>query len=269
MNAGNPQRSAGFSSMLARWETLAKAVSPFPPMKVPKFEAVRYGPWELFEQTGIMVRGYFGGFQPFPHNWALAKHSMREGTPLKQIWMSISPMELESQSHHVLAAKGKVLIGGGGMGVVAWNCAMKPEVESVEIIERDHRIIEMLVYMAKTFEWENWHKVSIIHGDILKLGPLPGKRWDVAIIDIWPTIGDTRLRKDMRKIVKMYPATEYAAWTMELDFVDWLSDSNIAPDDVRPEHWKQWSEAIGVPMIQPHPDMAKYALQAVEQVINY
>jgi hypothetical protein len=178
--------------------------------------------------------------------------------------MSITPMELESQSHHAFAAHGDVLIGGLGMGVLAYNVAQKPEVSKVTVIERDASIIAMLKVVAEAWP-DAWRsKVRIIHGDAFATTEAAPCSYDVALFDIWPMVGDTNLRPDLQRLETRYMAGQWAAWGLEMDFVSWLAEKNIPMQRVLPQHWDLYSKSIGVPLIlRNRDDMSALAMQAV------
>jgi hypothetical protein len=232
--------------------------NPFPPLTVPPFQPMEHGHWALMKDGRIgRVRGYFTpGYQDMKENWILVDKST--GTT----WMSITPMELESQSHHAFAAHGNVLIGGLGMGVLAYNVAQKPEVRTVTVIERDASIIAMLKVVAEAWPDAWWSKVTIILGDAFDT-PMRNA-FDVALFDIWPMVGDTNLRPDLQRLKWIHMAGQWAAWGLEMDFVSWLAEKNIPMQRVLPQHWDLYSKSIGVPLIlRNRDDMSALAMQAV------
>ena len=84
---------------------------PYPALKVPEYKVGKYSKWTLdrFDEN-VLIHGYFTGVQPANHNYRLKKANT--------IWMSLTPMELESQSHHALAAYGHTVVMGLGMGIL-------------------------------------------------------------------------------------------------------------------------------------------------------
>ena len=236
---------------------------PWPALRVPPFSETQWNGWELERHIhpGWRVRGYFTpGLQRFDENWTLSKDEVT--------WMSITPMELESQAHHLAAARGHVVVVGLGMGVLAWNLAQKPEVERITIIEKDPSIIEIVNALAVRHDWADvvgrrWdHRVSFINKDVFDL--TINTVFDVALLDIWPMVGDERLRPDLLRIARNVRAGEYAAWGLESDFLTWLSKSNIRPSSLRQQHWREYSDSIGIQLIMRNePQMAHLAFQAV------
>jgi hypothetical protein len=236
-----------------------KLENPFPALKVPPFIDVQRGDWHLTRDHRFgNVRGYFTpGYQKLTENWVL--YHVRDDQAVT--WMSITPMELESQSHHALAAHGDVLVGGLGMGVLAYNVAQKANVRTVTVIERDPDIVEI---MQIALDWPHWSKVRVVQGDAFATTEAALGQYDVALFDIWPMVGDSNLRQDLQRLAQRYNATEFAAWGLEMDFVSWLSEQRIQMNRLRSLHWDMYSRSIGVPLImRSEPRMASLAMQAV------
>lgn len=238
----------------------------WPQLLVPRYEELEVGRWKLtMASSPVLLRGYFSGLQPGPDtNWVLMEN--------KRIWMSVTPMELESQSHHSVAAKGKVLIGGFGLGVLAWNVANKSNVKSITVIEMNPEIIDIANRLLDLPGWENLKsKLTIVEADMLAYKDQT-TRFDYALLDIWPDLGQMSLRPDLQRIARNVKAKEYAAWGMELDFISWCNEvAKIpTPDRIRAEDWSRYSASIGVPLImRKNTRMAKMALRAAGNVIQY
>jgi hypothetical protein len=232
---------------------------PWPMLRVPPFTPTQArGGWKLEQHShpGWKVRGYFSpGYQPFPTNWTLSYGDT--------VWMSVTPMELESQAHHIFAAYGTVLIGGLGMGVAAWNAAQKPEVTRVIVVEVNPYVIDLVNEQARLGSWANWGKVEFHEFDMLKYA---ATGIDVALIDIWPTVGDMRLRDDMQQISRTVLAEQYGAWGMEHDFMTWCMEKKIRPSAIASHHWRDYSAALGLPLIMQEND--RMPLLAFQAVIN-
>lgn len=240
----------------------------FGALRIPPFAERRVSDgretWHLMlnKEHPKQARGYFTpGYQDLIDNWVLY-HFDEKLEPTT--WMSNTPMELESQAHHLAAAHGKVLIGGLGMGVLAWNIAQKTSVNRVVVVERNASVIALTNSIARDQQWANWHRVEIVQADLFDFASEPQEKFDAALIDIWPSVGDEKLRPDLQRIANELDADEFAAWGMEMDFVSWLSEQKIYPRNLRAYHWKEYSRSIGVPLImRSEPRMAALAMQAV------
>ena len=101
--------------------------------------------------------------------------------------------ELEDHFTFVAEATGKVLISGLGLGLVAIAVAVKPNVESVTVVERDPDVIALTApYLPKG-------KIEIVHADVNEWTPPKGANWDRAWHDIWDEITPRSL-PEMRRI---------------------------------------------------------------------
>lgn len=241
------------------------SVSPFPPLRVPPYRPFKSGDWELRKTQGPpVIRGYFGGLQMCsPANWML--------THRNSVWMSVTPMELESAAHHAQEATGDVLVMGFGMGVVAWNLAQKSDVETVRVVEKDPEILNIAARLLALPGWEKLRDKVVLHqADALEF---KGSA-DVVLADIWPSLGDTDLRPHLRQMATNVKADRYAAWGLELDFIEWCAKKKFNPDFVGGRQWIEYSSDIGVPLIMADNlrkarTMAKAAVAAARNVLMY
>lgn len=109
-----------------------------------------------------------------------------------QIVMSDTPMELDTNREFVVNAKGTVLIGGLGIGVVLLAIQKKKEVKRVLVIEKEKELIDRIVPMLPLNK-----KVRVVHGDIFEFETK--EKFDTLYFDIWNNIcGDNW--QDMKKL---------------------------------------------------------------------
>ena len=115
-------------------------------------------------------------------------HSLEAGTYVKlvdtekkQIVMSDTPMELETNRTFVQEARGTVLVGGLGLGIVLLAIQSKKEVKRIVVVERERELIE---YVGKLLPLNK--KVEILHGDINTYETV--RKFDTIYFDIWNTI---------------------------------------------------------------------------------
>lgn len=225
--------------------------SPFPAMEVPPMHESQHGPWTLARtKLPRTVRGYFSGPLRFANDerdiWVLKRQC--PDTPAPVIWMSNAPMEMESQAHHAMVARGDVLIGGWGMGVLAYNVARKREVYTVTVVELDSDVRMLARALMKEWPDEVRQKVTLIDDNMLTYRS--SARYDFALIDIWPLVGDSALREDCRTIYRNVPGIEQmAAWGMELDFISFQAALGEVPFGVLgAEEWEQYAAGVGFPV---------------------
>ena len=110
---------------------------------------IDYAPYQLFAYDDISLDsgkensriGYFD------HKFSYL--ALTEGN---NIWMSLNSNEIETMKPYIEKASGNVLVLGLGMGYVPFMMALKQNVKSITIIEKDPEIIQLRdeLYNEKT-----------------------------------------------------------------------------------------------------------------------
>lgn len=119
------------------------------------------------------------------------------------LMMSDSDMERRSNTPFIRAARGDVLIGGLGMGMVVSALMRKPGVRSITVIERSRAVFKLIVpalnaalptgpplgtaprlivSIGDVFTWSPARLRSIR----TKGAPAPARTFDTIYMDIWP-----------------------------------------------------------------------------------
>jgi hypothetical protein len=98
-----------------------------------------------------------------------------------QIIMSDTPMEKRTHWPILRAAKGRVLINGLGLGMIAQSVALKPDVEQVDVVEIDERVIGLIAPHLHV-------KVRVHHADAFAFKPERDARFGAVWHDIWDDI---------------------------------------------------------------------------------
>lgn len=106
------------------------------------------------------------------------------------LWMSVTPNEIETMKKPIQEAKGKVLTFGLGLGYYAYMTALKEEVESVTIVEKDDNVIQLFQsYILPQFPKPQ--KIQIIKDDAFTfIITLKDGSYDTLFIDIYHDAGD-------------------------------------------------------------------------------
>jgi hypothetical protein len=118
-----------------------------------------------------------------------------------EVWMSLTPMELQSAAYAYELAEGKVATAGLGMGYFALKCAEKPEVESVTVYEVNQDIID---HFVKSHEKRPYFdKIIIIRGDVHE--HLKGQKFDLIWLDIYQTMCPDDVMVDLEYFRKHNP----------------------------------------------------------------
>jgi hypothetical protein len=95
-------------------------------------------------------------------------------------WMSLTPSETYTLRGGIRKARGKVLIGGLGMGWMAHKVLARKGVKSVTVVEKDPAI-------AKFFG----KGLDVVVGDLWEyLEAHPASRFDTVLVDIWKGFGN-------------------------------------------------------------------------------
>jgi len=112
-------------------------------------------------------------------------HELREG---KSLWMTDLPIE-QAQIDPILASmRGRVLVGGLGIGYAAQVLARKTSVKEVVVIEKSPDVIELV---AQHIRGTNRRKVLVIQDDLHAwLAQNQRERFDWAFYDIWAADGE-------------------------------------------------------------------------------
>lgn len=116
-------------------------------------------------------------------NWEIFKDEFNvflRHTKQDFIWMST--LDWEKRRHDVFEkqARGKVLIAGLGLGYDVLIIKNKPNIISIDVIEIDKEIIDLVSSVVKD------QKVKIIHDRILHYMQTTNKKYDTIYFDIFP-----------------------------------------------------------------------------------
>lgn len=127
-----------------------------------------------------------------------------------EIVMEDSVSELERHLPIWIAARGRVLVTGLGLGCVLRGLLAKPDVEHVDVVEIDAAIIRVV-----GAEFAGNPRCTIHHADALTWIPPAGAVWDFAWHDLW-TEGERHLQllhgDLIRKFVDAVPVRRQGAW---------------------------------------------------------
>ncbi len=94
--------------------------------------------------------------------------------------MEDSQRELSRHLPIWLRAHGRVLVSGLGLGCVVRGLLASPDVEHIDVVEIDRGILDVV---GPEFAGE--FRVTLHHGDALKIDWPASTRWDFAWHDIW------------------------------------------------------------------------------------
>ncbi len=245
-----------WKAILDTYDTL-----PWPELEVPEYSEATKSDWKLEKKNFPMIRGYFKGLQAPKHdNWVLTKGG--------QFWMSLTPMETESQAPHAAAATGHTVIMGFGMGMLTYNVLKNPAVTKVTVIEIDPEVVELIKEVSDMDNWPGIEKMTMVYADALEWKP--SEPVDVVLADIWENLGEESLRPDLVKIYENTKPTVIAGWGMELDYISWMNDNGYSEGDETTDTYYEYAEDIGLPLIEKGNDWyPKLAVTAAYNVTMY
>lgn len=133
-----------------------------------------------------------------------------------QLWMSITPMEVQSQHVPIQRARGIAATAGLGMGHFALRAAGMDEVEEVHVFEQDPRVTAC--FLAVHRERKEMSKLHFHEGDAREELLKCGMRFDTLYVDIYPTLGSDDVLEDIEKLQGL--ADEYSWWGRELVYLN-------------------------------------------------
>jgi hypothetical protein len=209
---------------------------PWPAIKVPTYQTRRVGAWELRRQNQPVLRGYFRGLQVCTENYLL----MRDN----RVWMSLSPVEIESLAPHVAHMRGHVVIAGLGMGLALYNALLRPAVRQITVLELDSEVIALFAAIMRP-DMAGSGRFSIEQVD--------ARDWrttesvDFLYADIWDKIGALEAAADTRIMCRNMRPKSAGYWGMEADFVSFLARNRCKPP-VTQSQFRTWARALGVPI---------------------
>ncbi|MCP1609295.1 hypothetical protein J2848_000942 [Azospirillum lipoferum] len=198
-------------------EVLAEALTPLTPfvtdLFVPRYQPCEVGRWQLRVAPMLIGSGYWSPALMTTDTAALFRREA-DGDP--RCWMSMTPMEIESQEIGVRAATGHTVVMGMGMGWATVNAALRPEVTRVTLVELDPDVIEVnrRIGLFDQLPAEVVAKIDIVNGDALDYRS--DEPADTLMTDIWlPINGDERMEQS-RVMARNTGARRVYVWGQEL-----------------------------------------------------
>lgn len=131
--------------------------------------------------------------------------------------MSDTPDECHDAVDFVLTARGRVLVTGLGLGVVANALLLKESVTHVTVLEVSQHVIDLVGPLLEAQHGTD--RLHIRQADALAYKPAPGERYDWAWHDIWPDIVSSNLAEMTtlrRRWCRRIPAGHQLCWGEEL-----------------------------------------------------
>lgn len=150
------------------------------------------------------MRAAFSGQRGMSIKPGTYKRLMKNGL----LWMSNTPAEVFAH-YEILrnmkfsAPNASVLIHGLGLGMVLQAALETENVSSVDVVEIDTDLIDMVGPFYRNMAEENKTELNILCGDALNYKFPSGKRWNFVWHDIWQDICEDN-KPDMAKLRRRY-----------------------------------------------------------------
>ena len=211
---------------------------------------LRYAPYQVFASDEIIVNDYpyeeyyrLGYFDKEFKYLALLKNN--------EIWMSVNPNEINTMKPFIKKANGKVLVLGLGMGYIAYMMALKEDVKSVTVVEKDQNIIN--IFKSKIYPLLKTNKIKVVHDDAFRYLE-NNQGYNYIFADLWHNPEDG---------IPMYIQLESIAKKNKVKVDYWLEPSLVAMKrrcliTILEEYFMGYTEKD-----------YRYAKNSIDQTVNY
>lgn len=129
-------------------------------------------------------------------------------------WMTITPHEINSTLPAVRKSHGKVATYGLGLGYFAYMAAIKENVSSVTIVEKDKSVIDLFEKFILP-QFPDKDKVSIVCADAFEYAEkcAPKEKYDFVFADTWHDPSDgIEMYEKFKALEHLCPETEFSYW---------------------------------------------------------
>ncbi|MBO5945816.1 MAG: hypothetical protein J6Q69_04345 [Clostridia bacterium] len=129
-------------------------------------------------------------------------------------WMTITPVDVDTVTEAIADARGKVITFGLGLGYYAYMVSQKANVESVTVVEKSEKVIELFRRHILP-KFPNGDKVRIISADAFSYAEneMPTEGYDYAFVDTWRDASDgLPMYERMKALEHLSPKTEFSYW---------------------------------------------------------
>ena len=129
-------------------------------------------------------------------------------------WMTVTPHEIRTTMPAVKKSFGNVLTYGLGLGYFAYMAHLKENVDSVTIVEKDERVIELFTkYILPQFTHRE--KIRVICADVFEFAEKQTSDvfYDFIFADTWHDPSDgIEMYEKFKEAEKYSPKSEYMYW---------------------------------------------------------
>ncbi len=189
---------------------------------MPRYRSGDIGPWRI-NPGGQLINdwGYYTGPSLVEMRPSLARKvqsSENVDGDRWEIWMSLTPHEIESQELGCRHAFKHTVIMGLGMGWVAANVAMNPAVTKVTIVELDPDVIELFKQSGafESLPESAQRKITIINADAMEWRPAATEGVNFLYADIWLHLAEPAALSQIRQMQANIQAETVYYWGQEI-----------------------------------------------------
>lgn len=148
-----------------------------------ELELDHFYPYQGFSYNDILIDPNDNYVEKYQIGYFTHKVDMLALAYKKNIWMNISPNEINTMQPSIDEAYGNVLVFGLGLGYYPFMVSLKNEVKSVTIVEKDPNIIK--IFKENLFKFfPQKEKIQIVQDDAFRYVN-NGKKYDYCFIDLW------------------------------------------------------------------------------------
>ena len=147
----------------------------------------------------------------------------------REIWMSLTPLEIQSMILPIDRAWGYVGTGGLGMGYFALKCAEKHDVKEVKVWETNERVIEF--FNTSFNHRQGFEKIKIFHADAREIR---NEQFSYFFMDIYSSQLPNEVLEDLHNFWKhQNDAGTYEFWCQEWALFSYVLDhKDVFLDDL-------------------------------------
>jgi hypothetical protein len=179
-----------------------------------------------------------------------------------EIWMSLTPHEIESQELGCRYAYGHVVVMGLGMGWIAANMVLNVNVTKVTVVDLDPEVIDLfdLSGAFDSLPVSAQEKIEIVNADATQWKPKVPGSVDFLYADIWFGLAEPEALDQVRQMQKNIQAQIVYYWGQEIAIYS-ASEGELDAKEIE----QVVQERIGLPLLVPN-DL-NYA-EMIEKVIQ-
>lgn len=183
----------------------------------PSYQPMTGERWEMRVGAMVICPGYWSPPRLVTDMAALVR---REDDGSLRTWMSMTPMEIESQELGCQFAVGDTVVMGLGMGWAAANAALRPEVTRVTVVEKDPEIRDIVSRLGVFAQLppEAAAKIAVVAGDAYEYRP--DRPADTLLADIWRPLFGAERDTEVRRMRDNCGASLVYFWGQEMVIAD-------------------------------------------------